>query len=111
MTHRKDSVYLLHIVEAINPYTKGMDGTSFLANQLVQDGVIRQIEIIGEASKNLSSPTRGLSPDIPWKDIAGMRDKLIHQYFGVDLASVWNTVETDLPLLKDKINALLGEIA
>ena len=113
MTGRDDSVYLQHILEAIaqiQTYTSGMDKPAFLATRLVQDGVIRQIEIIGEASKNLSLETRSLATGVPWKDIAGMRDKLIHQYFGVDIPSVWATVEQDLPHLYEQVTLLLQKL-
>lgn len=80
-----------------------MDYESFLANRLVQDGVIRQFEIIGEATKNLSEAFRNLHSAIPWKDLAGFHDKLIHQYFGVDLTTVWKSVEKDVPVLKEEV--------
>ena len=112
MTGRDDSVYLQHILEAIaqiQTYTSGMDKPAFLATRLVQDGVIRQIEIIGEASKNLSLETRSLATGVPWKDIAGMRDKLIHQYFGVDPHILWDTSKIDLPASKQLLKELLSE--
>ncbi|MCK5913570.1 MAG: DUF86 domain-containing protein [Desulfuromusa sp.] len=110
MTGKDDKVYLLHILEAIEQieeYTADCDLARFLATRLIQDGVIRQTEIIGEATKNLSPETRLSEPKVPWKDIAGMRDKLIHQYFGVDLNAVWLTATEDLPALKTTINKLL----
>ena len=108
-----DRVYLQHIrdaAERIRGYVNGMDEADFKKNELVQDGVIRQIEIMGEATKRLSSKTKELEPDIPWRDIAGMRDKLIHDYFGVDIERVWLTVTDDLPELASKISALLSRL-
>jgi uncharacterized protein with HEPN domain len=107
---RDDRVYLRHILEAIEQiqeYTKGMDDAQFLNSRLVQDGVVRQLEIVGEATKNLSQPTLEKAPELPWKDMAGMRDVLIHQYFGVDLAAVWETVVQDVPWVKSEIEKLL----
>jgi len=111
MSNRDDRFYLLHILDAIEQieeYVADCDEARFLSTRLVQDGVIRQFEIIGEATKNLAPETRAAAADIPWKDIAGMRDKLIHQYFGVDLPSVWLTFKEDLPVLKAAVIRLLG---
>lgn len=108
---RDDQVYLAHIMDALQQiatYTAGMDYEAFLENRLVQDGVIRQFEVIGEATKNLSERLRNQYSFIPWKDLAGFRDKLIHQYFGVDLALVWKSVEQDAPTLKEGILKLLS---
>lgn len=91
MINKDDNVYLKHILDAIlkiEEYTNKLLSQDFFKNTLVQDGVIRQIEIIGEATKNLSSDLRDKYQDIPWKDLAGMRDKLIHDYFGVDIDAV-----------------------
>ncbi|WP_319508197.1 DUF86 domain-containing protein [uncultured Methanolobus sp.] len=100
---KNDSVFLIHILDAINQieeYTTGVIYEEFLEKRLIQDAVVRQLEIIGEATKNLSSNTTEKNPHVPWKEIAGMRDKLIHVYFGVDLEEVWNTITKDIPYLK-----------
>jgi uncharacterized protein with HEPN domain len=103
---RDDSVYLNHILDSIyqiEEYTEGLNKEEFLATRLVQDGTIRQIEIIGEAIKNVSEPLKEKYSHIPWKEIAGMRDKLIHNYFGVDIDAVWDVVKKDIPILKGEI--------
>jgi len=106
---KDERVYLFHIRDAINDieqYTSvGRD--AFVAERMRQDAVIRKLEIIGEAVKQLSGATKDRRPEIPWKQIAGMRDRLTHDYFGVDLALVWRVVERDLPALKAAVMALL----
>ena len=99
---RDDSVYLAHILDALHQiveYTNGLDYETFRTKRMVHDAVIRQFEIIGEATKNLSDDFRSKNRTIPWKDLAGFRDKLIHQYFGVDLTLVWRSVTDDVPVL------------
>lgn len=104
-----DAVYLQHMLDAIErieAYTDGMSEDAFQNDELVQDGVIRQIEILGEAAKQVSDETRTQYDEIPWTDIAGMRDKLIHGYFNVDLSLVWQTVHHDIPQLKAQLTAI-----
>ena len=74
---------------------------------MIQDATLRKLEIIGQAVKNLSDETRSREPEIPWKQIAGMRDKVIHDYFGVNLEVVWAAVEKELPKLEQAIGRLL----
>lgn len=111
MTMRDDTVYLRHILEAIElieKYLTDIDYSKFRDTRLLQDGVVRQLEIIGEATKNLSQSSRERAPLVPWKDMAGMRDKLIHQYFGVDIEAIWATAQQDLPEVKNAIMNLLA---
>jgi len=107
---RQTAVYLRHIRDAIvwiGKYTKGMDLEGFRENHLVQDAVLKQIEVIGEAAKHLPPEFTDLHPDIPWKDIVGMRDLVVHNYFGVDIVATWKTVSTDIPNLREAINKIL----
>ena len=109
---KDDSVYLRHILESIRrvrEFTRGVSEERFLKDALVQSAVIRQLEIIGEAVKNLSPSFRKRHKNVPWKDISGLRDKLSHGYFGVDISLVWGICEKDLPELKDSIGSFLGE--
>lgn len=109
--NKKDStVYLKHIADAISrieEYVEDVDYDEFMQNSLVQDGVIRQLEIIGEAVKNLSPAVRQEYPLVPWSQLAGLRDKLIHAYFMVNLDLVWQAVTLELPDLKTQIEAAL----
>ena len=104
---KKDvKIFLEHIIESINlieEYIKGKNKSDFLASTQLQDAVIRRIEVIGEAIKNIPEETKDIHSDIPWKKIIGMRDILIHQYFGVDLNLTWEVVEKDIPMLKEQI--------
>ena len=109
---KADIVYLKHIRDAISrieEYTKTVGHDDFIKNNLIQDGAIRQLEIIGEATKRISRQFKSNNPHIPWRDIAGMRDKLIHDYFGVDIEAVWDTVKRDIPALKKEVKKILSE--
>lgn len=108
--HKNSLIYINHIkdcISRIKSYTEGMEESSFLENSLIQDAVIRNFEIIGEATKHLSNEFRDKYPKIEWKKIAGLRDKLIHDYIGVDLWAVWGIVENVLPELEDSINNII----
>ena len=106
---KEDSVYLKHISESIKrieEYTKGITKEEFVSKNIIQAAVIKEIEIIGEASRMLSNSFKEVNNEIPWKNIIGMRDKLIHGYFGVDLDSVWKTIKEDIPALRKNINKI-----
>ena len=106
---KDDLVYIEHILDCIRKikeFTNGLSLKDFSVNELVQDAVIRNIEIIGEASKKISSDTKQIYYEIPWKEIAGMRDKLIHDYLGVDVEVVWRTITEDIPTLEKQIKEI-----
>lgn len=98
-------LHAIDAVDAIQRYTA--DGReAFFSDDKTQDAVIRNIEILGQAVKGISDDTRALEPEIPWRKIAGMRDKLIHEYFGVELGLVWDVVEDELPVLRPQLERL-----
>ena len=106
---KDDLAYIEHILDCIRKikeFTAGLSLRDFSVNELVQDAVIRNIEIIGEASKKISSDTKQIYYEIPWKEIAGMRDKLIHDYLGVDVEVVWRTITEDIPTLEKQIKEI-----
>jgi uncharacterized protein with HEPN domain len=105
-------VYLQDIKQAIakiEKYTKNMTFTQFKNNELVIDGVVRNLEIIGEAAKRLPDNVKEKTPDIEWKKIAGLRDILIHEYFGIDIEIIWDIIKNKLPQLKKRIHQTLKE--
>lgn len=107
---KDDRVYLAHIRDAIpqiESYTTGGE-ESFSRERIVQDAVIRNLEIIGEAVRHLSESLRARHPEIPWMRVAGLRDVLIHEYFGVQPERVWRVVEHRLPELKRLVETLLA---
>ncbi len=96
-------------IAQIEQYTQGLSGEDFSQDRLVQDAVIRRLEIIGEAVKNLPEELRLKYPNVPWRQIAGLRNVLTHGYFGVNVERVWLVVEKDLPDFKVKIAQVLRE--
>ncbi len=110
MSIRTDREFLLDIREAIHrisAYTAGMTYQDFLGDMRTQDAVVRNLEIIGEAAKNLSEGLRARYPDVPWKGMAGIRDRLIHHYFGVNLDIVWQIVVHELPKVALQVEDML----
>ena len=107
---KDDRVYLEHIRDAladIATYTSA-GREAFFDQRIRQDATLRKLEVIGQAVKNLSEESKSRRPQIPWKQIAGMRDKVIHDYFGVNLDIVWAVVEKDLPQLERAVRDLLA---
>ena len=109
---KKDpQIFLKHILESIEwieKDTKGMSKGDFLENVPMQDAVVRRIEIIGEAIRNLPSELKKENSDVSWQDIMDMRNKIIHEYFGVDLELVWEVVKKDVPALKNQVKEILS---
>jgi uncharacterized protein with HEPN domain len=100
---KNPKVFLEHIQESIlliEEYATGLSKADFLKKRFLQDAIIRRLEIIGEAVKNLPMSFRSKHTHIPWKQIAGMRDILIHEYFEVDLALTWQVIKKELPPLR-----------
>ncbi len=109
---RKDGDFIGDILEAmerISLYIKDLTCQKFLEDRKTQDAVVRNFEIIGEAAKNLSSDFKAQNASVPWKKISGLRDKLIHFYFGVDNKIVWSIAKKELPHLYKTIRSLLTE--
>ena len=109
---KDDTVYLHHILDSIRliqKHTNEIDYETFLNDELVYNTVIRQLEIIGEASNHISDNVIYDIPDIPWKDIVSMRNILVHDYFEIDLQDVWKTAKNDLIILKEKIQIYLNQ--
>ena len=97
-------------MEKAERFIAGMSYEEFIKDEKTIFAVLRAIEVIGEAVKHIPADFRVKFPDIPWRDIAGMRDVLIHDYSGVDLETVWETIKTDIPRTKPILTEVLGEI-
>jgi uncharacterized protein with HEPN domain len=109
---RDERLYLIDMrnaVERILRYTAA-GREVFLADPMVQDAVIRNLEVMGEAARKVSADTRSAHPEVPWRKIAGTRDRVIHGYFTVDLEIVWEIVETELPPLRERLAALAPDV-
>lgn len=96
-------------IEKVERFTQGMDFAQFAADDKTVFAVVRSLEIIGEATKKVPKPIKNRYPAIPWQEMAGIRDKFIHEYFGVKLEVVWKTVQQDLPDLKPLIAQMIKE--
>ena len=114
MSEKADLAYLRHLLdslEAVEEFSKNLKKEELFSNRLKQSAIIREMEVIGEAVKNLSSALKRKHSKTDWKRIAGTRDKLIHHYFGVDLNIIWDIIKQDLPPLKEEVKKILEEVS
>lgn len=113
MSKRTTDLYLTDIFEAIGKiekYTKGLSLDQFRADGKTIDAVVRNLAIIGEAARQIPSEVRSKYPNVAWEEMVGMRDKVSHEYFGVDLKIIWETVKNDLAALREQINRVMAEL-
>ncbi len=107
---KDDKLYLIHIaecIERIESYVSGVDKEAFMNSSFVQDAVIRNLQIMAESSQRLSERTKQTQTEIDWYKIAGFRNVLVHDYLGVDMETVWNIVEKEIPALKKAIHTMM----
>ena len=102
--------HILDSIAAIESFSKNMKKEKLISSRLKQSAIVREIEIIGEAVKNISKNLKNKHPEIEWKEIVGTRDKMIHHYFGVDLNIIWNIIKINIPDLKEKIAKIKKEL-
>lgn len=105
-------VYLEDMLEAIRRirrYTSGLSGEAFSKDEKTLDAVIRNLEVIGEAAKRVPEAVRAGQTNVEWKKIAGLRDVLIHEYFGIDVEIVWDVVQNKLPALEEQVERILAD--
>ncbi len=113
MSKRSDRECLLDIHEAlqrIEAYIADMTLADFVNDKKTQDAVVRNLEVIGEATKNLSNQIRDTSPEVPWKGLAGVRDKMIHHYFGINYEIVWTICKDELPMVRSHVEQMLQDL-
>lgn len=113
MNKKDHLIFLEHILESIKDiesYSKGISKNRFFKDKQLQDAIVRRIEIIGEAVRNIPDDVKNKYATVSWKEIVGTRDIFIHHYFGIDLEIVWSIVKNDLPDLKKKIRTVLEDI-
>lgn len=107
---RRDETYLLDILIAAKKalkFVEGIDRKEFEESEIIQNAVMRPLEIIGEASARISKNFRKTHSDIPWREMVGLRNRLIHEYFRIDFGAVWDTIHKDLPKLIELIEPLI----
>jgi uncharacterized protein with HEPN domain len=109
---KSDIVYLQHMYDAtvrIASYLGNTQADEFYSDLMLQDAIVRQLQIIGEATRTLSSEFKQKHPEIPWTQIIGMRNRIIHEYFRVDLEIVWEVIYTDLPIIAKQLTTILND--
>lgn len=112
MSEKDDIIFIEHILEsisALNEFSAGISINELSSNRMKQSAIVREIEVIGEAVKNISENLKNKHKEIGWREIAGTRDKMIHHYFGVDVNTVWNIVKKDIPILEKQIREIKKE--
>ncbi len=102
--------HILESFELIEEYAKNVTKEALEKNEMKTDAIVRRIEIIGEATKNIPNSLKTMYPDIPWKDMAGMRDIIIHQYYGVEIDEIWKVMKIDTPKIKKEIKQILKNL-
>jgi uncharacterized protein with HEPN domain len=110
---KDDKLYLIHIsecIERIESYLGAGGKTEFMASTLIQDAVLRNLQTLAESTQRLSDSLKAAHPAMPWRQVSGFRNILVHNYLGVDLEQVWLIIEQDLPDLKQKVETMLQEL-
>jgi uncharacterized protein with HEPN domain len=110
---KQDEVFIRHILDEIDfliDSSKGLEYDGLIKDETLKRAFVRSLEVIGEAAKNISSELRQKHPDIEWRELTGLRDKLIHKYFGVKWEIVWDVVKSKIPQLKERIEGVLEEM-
>jgi uncharacterized protein with HEPN domain len=110
---KDDMAFIEHVLDsimAIEEFSKNINKEKLMSDRLRQSAIVREIEVIGEAVKNISENLKNKHPEIEWKEIAGTRDKMIHHYFGVDLNIIWDIIKINLPDLKNKVLKIKKEL-
>jgi len=111
---QRDKHYLADITEAIGriiSYTKDLTYEQFVNRTMVQDAVLRNLQVIGEATKKVSPSLCNANSDIPWREMAGTRDKIVHEYFGINYRIVWEVAHRDLPQILPQLEVILQQLA
>ena len=101
---------ILKAIEAVEDYTDDLDASTFEARRIVIDAVLRNLTVIGEAAAGIPDEIKARAPEVPWQDVIGMRNIVVHEYFGVSLPIVWHTAKAELPKLRESLLALLAKM-